>query len=325
MNILPIIDRASSEESLRERRCFACGLDPTKGTGEHVIPKWLQNELQLWDKTLKILNGTNIPYRQLTVPCCSVCNNGFLSRLESDARRIFSKGSIDDDGDILTIGRWLSKIFIGIVYKESGLLFDRSRPEEGNILSSTVLENFRHAHLIMQTVRKHTIFNCLHSYFPFSFYHYKIESRDDLQDFDLATNFFGQSIAIRVRSLGVVFVNDGGLQMEVGSMGPFGLSGSSVNEYQFRELYARIHYKSALSDATHFYLSVETDDRFDSTQAHVKSFSGRLPDSHELRIFNNWDERMLCRVMSAYMQVDESMIWDEEEQMCRSSLVELLG
>ena len=48
--------------------CFLCGKDSADSL-EHVFPAWLQRRFQLWDQQLNLLNGTPIPYRNLTVPC----------------------------------------------------------------------------------------------------------------------------------------------------------------------------------------------------------------------------------------------------------------
>jgi hypothetical protein len=65
------------------KRCFYCGqvLRGNK-TREHVFPQWLKRRFGLANQHLTLLNGSLIPYRQLTVPCCSTCHNVHLSKLE---------------------------------------------------------------------------------------------------------------------------------------------------------------------------------------------------------------------------------------------------
>jgi hypothetical protein len=36
----------------------------------------------IFEQTLTLLNGTEIPYKQLTIPCCSECNNVHLGKME---------------------------------------------------------------------------------------------------------------------------------------------------------------------------------------------------------------------------------------------------
>lgn len=214
MKVLELTDRAVSESSIAEKKCFACGGTPSSGIGEHVVPKWLQTECRLFDERLTLLNGTLIPYRQLTVPCCISCNTGFLSSIESSARSVFQRGTVRPGKEELTLARWLSKILIGILVKETGLAFDRSKPDGGSILLPGIIDELRHCHFVMQSARKTTSFSCLHWDFPFSVYFYKVSSYRPGHAFDLSTNLVGQSIAIRVGQLGAIFINDGGLQME---------------------------------------------------------------------------------------------------------------
>ncbi|WP_445215444.1 hypothetical protein ACKWRH_23475 [Bradyrhizobium sp. Pa8] len=229
------------------------------------------------------------------------------------------------DEEKLTLARWLSKILIGLLVKETGLLFDRSRPSHGMIVDPGFIDELRHCHFVLQSGRKATSFRCLHSVFPFSMYSYRVPNHRLDRPFDFSTNVGGQSVSIRIGQLGAVFINDGGFQMEVGPEGPFGLLDSELSETQFKEISARVHYKASLRDATHFYLTVEDDESIQVEQLHVKSFSGYLPGTGELRIFDEWDETALSYAMSAYMGIERSMIFDEESRVCRTSLIDQEG
>lgn len=323
MKVLELMDRATLESGITNKKCFACGGAPSSGIGEHVIPKWLQNQCILFDKQLTLSNGTPIPYRKLTVPCCIDCNTGFLSTIEACVQPIFHRGTISSDEETLALGRWLSKILIGILVKETSLLSDRSKPSSGTIIDPHFIDELRHCHFVMQSARKPTSFNCLHSDFPFSLYAYTVPN--PRAEFDLSTNIPGQSVSIRIGQLGIIFINDGGFQMEVGPMGPFGLFGAELSETQFREVSARVHYKATLRDATHFYLTFESDKSIQIEQLHVRSFSGYLPGSNELQIFRDWNETELSYAMSGYMGVDRSIVFDEEAQVCRTTLVDEQG
>lgn len=101
--------------------CFLCGeeLNSKNKTVEHVIPKWLQKRFNLWDQKLHLLNGSKIPYRSLTIPCCHNCNNRHLEPFEKKVLKAFEGGfeefsSLDEE----TLFLWLGKIFYGIIYKE---------------------------------------------------------------------------------------------------------------------------------------------------------------------------------------------------------------
>jgi hypothetical protein len=106
-------------------------------------------------------------------------------------------------------------------------------------------------------------------------------------------------VAMRVGRLGVIFVSDGGLQMHFGPRGPYALSGSTVTEAQFSEIAARVHYKAALRDATHLYLTFENDEFMQIEQVRVESYSGLIPGSEESRIFRDWNEAEFSYALQA--------------------------
>jgi len=297
MKILELIENAINHKSITGGRCFTCGGEPSRGLGEHVIPKWLLTQLSLWDSKLTLINGTRLPYRQLRVPCCEKCNNEFMSQIEDRAKAVFTAQQVRDGDDVLNLGRWMSKILVGILTVETRLLIDRQNPSKGFILDAKFLDNFHLCHLILQTARKQTSFSCLHSDYPFSLYWYIVDGAE-ASNFDFITDIWGNAVAIQIGRLGVVFVADGGLQMEVGEKGPYDLSGSVVSIAKFRELVIRIFYKSQLRDATHFYINSEMPDTMSVNQSHVTPYTGMIPGTEMIQIFRDWNEDEIRSVLN---------------------------
>jgi len=321
LNVQQCSAEATSEKSIKERKCFACGGEPSTGIGEHIIPKWLQNRCNLFDARITLINGTRIPYRSLTIPCCETCNNGFLAQIENDVQDIFASGTIGTYDQRLAVGRWMSKILIGILVKETSLALDRSNPMLGSIVPANLIDEFRHCHLVLQSARKPTSFHCLHGDLPFSLYYYLIADTAEADNFYLSTNVAGQCVAIRVGHLAVIFVSDGGLQMHVGPKGPFSLSGSTITQTQFRELAARVHYKSILRDATHFYLISESDEFMRIHQNDVVSYSGLIPNSLERRIFREWNDEEFSNLAADYTGVDKFFFFDAATNSPKTTLL----
>ena len=317
-----VTDLAVSAESILAGRCFLCGGLPSTGDGEHVIARWLQRAYDLYDESLTLLNGTLIRYRQLTVPCCVDCNTGYLSGLETRVQAIISKGEVSTPDEASEIGRWMAKILVGILVKETGLFLDRSTPALGKIAPADVLEDFRHCHLVLQSGRKRMRFEGLHGPHPFSFYWYRVSGEEG--GFDLSTNLVGQSIAMRVGRLGMAFVNDGGLQMEAGVKGPFGLNGATVSPTQFSELAARIHYKGALRNATHFYINAESPEELSMAQVSVRPFSGLLP-SWEIQLFDDWNDADFGPFAEILTGIPRAVFFDETTGVPGTCLGNLLA
>ncbi|MFC4293461.1 hypothetical protein ACFO0A_00130 [Novosphingobium tardum] len=318
--VLSLIDRAASGSAFTGGQCFACGGEPTAGQGEHIIPRWTQRRFDLFNQTLTLLNGTRIPYRQLTIPCCERCNNGFLRDIENAVIEFLERPDFDDAGARVTLGRWLCKVFIGLLVKETTLSADRRNPSKGSILPRDFLDEFRQAQFILQSGRKQTTFHSLHGPHPFTLYMYRIEPDDDFGEFDLSTHLTGQSIAVRLGPVGVVFVNDGGLQYEAGRKGPLDLDGRRLHPLQFSEVVARVHYKATLRDATHSYTSSETPEEIVVDQVTVRPFSKVRLDGGAMRIFRPWDDIECAHVIERYRPFRGPPIYDPDTGLFTTTL-----
>jgi hypothetical protein len=146
-----------SDHAFDGNHCFLCGIALNAGnrTDEHVFPRWLQDALNIGDKTIVLLNETTIPYRSLVIPCCQTCNGTHLSQLESrimsvvlDPTRTLDELSDED------LTRWLSKIYIGVHWKELGLRSDLRQINSVPILDKRAFENMRTMHFFLQSTRK---------------------------------------------------------------------------------------------------------------------------------------------------------------------------
>lgn len=314
--VMDIVEKTTSEDAILNGKCFVCGKNPSSGKGEHVFPLWLQNMFALHDMKLNLLNGTRIPYRQITVPCCKSCNTGFLSNIEQQVKgRLLENPTKLRREDYLLFGRWLVKILLGILVKETSLPVDRSNPALGMIMNPKFADNLKTAHLLLQSARKPTEFSCLHSDYPLSLYYYKINSSGG-SGFDFSTNLVGGSISMVLGNLGLVFINDGGMQMEIGPKGPFKLVGKELSIRQFKEISARIHCKASLIDATHAYVNSETPKLLRVHQNHVSYFTKYG------QVFEDWDEERLSYFMEMYTQQTRDTYFDDSTQTCKTILVD---
>ncbi|RVQ68769.1 hypothetical protein EKN06_00605 [Croceicoccus ponticola] len=228
--------------------------------------------------------------------------------------------NIDDPVTRITFARWLCKIFIGILVKETTLDFDRKDRAQGKIVDHFFLEDFFHAQLILQTARKKSVFQCLHGSFPCSVYMYRISPDETYGQFDLSTSIAGHSIAMRIGPIGVIFVNDGGLQLHVDMKGPLGLDGRDLHPVQFSEIAARVHYKAGLRDATHTYTSWETPDLLTVEQVAVRPYTDILVEGGARRIFRPWDDIECAEAISRYRIADWGPVYDPATGMFTTTL-----
>ncbi|WP_217360382.1 hypothetical protein [Ruegeria arenilitoris] len=202
--------------------------------------------------------------------------------------------------DSFEVGRWLAKIFVGILMKEATVSLDRRKPEFGSIFPVEATGELYLLHLLIQSWRKVILFRAVHTEHPFTLYVYEIEEDTDFGSFNFSTNIPGKSVCIRFGTLGFAFVGDGGLQHEAGNGGPFRLAFQKIHPVQFDEIAARVHYKASLRSATHSYFHEEDATSLRFQQMEVIPYSkNNLADGSD-RIFRDWSDKDLAHFFKLY-------------------------
>lgn len=119
MNNIPF-ESWFKREANNEKICFLCGIDLDRNntSREHVFPKWILNEFDLWNTKIRLLNQTYFNYRSATIPCCKKCNNEYLSKLEEEISNGINKGFDFFSKNIAlpAIYKWCQLLFYKIVY-----------------------------------------------------------------------------------------------------------------------------------------------------------------------------------------------------------------
>jgi hypothetical protein len=271
--------------------CFLCSapLRSRNRSDEHVFPKWLQNKFNLWNQRLDLINLTNIPYRQLTIPCCKTCNNVHLSKMEDIIRAAVEAGP-NAVAKLLpsTVYMWLSKIFYGILYRESLLRADR-RGNKRPIVPKEALRELRLHHDFMQGIRRSLEF-------PFgvpgSIFIFGTTQPNHIEEqFDFLDNHHNLSIALRMGAVGIVCcLQDGGLTKEFHDhlKRPY-YRKDRLHPMQFREATAEVFYKSMLLESAPLYVIAE-----DSYKMLVMTQNSRQVS------FREWDWLVFCQLLAHY-------------------------
>lgn len=252
------------EYALDPNRCFLCGIPLTRRNHaeEHIFPKWLLNQLDLWDQKLGLLNGTTIPYRHVKVPCCRTCNTVHLERLESQVRRAWEGGykafRVLDEA---TIYKWLLKVFYAILIMEARLLEDRRAGKHaGAIVTRELARGLMTCHIHLQSIIHPSRFHCPPPWSIFvakSHTYYDVKKNFDMQDSVLAVRRKGDSeewdakgsfcIAVRMGEVGVIgCLQDNNYQAQLLADFWRKLHGIALHPLQFTELVAKTFYKNTL-------------------------------------------------------------------------------
>jgi hypothetical protein len=289
--------KASLEHPYDYTSCFLCAerLSDKNRTDEHVIPKWIQSRYDLWNQKLFLQNRTEIPYKNLTIPCCNECNNK-LSKLEKEIRE-----AIDSGFEEITkvskykIFQWIAKIFLGICYKELFLSEDRRNPDESTISSVEQIKEFSILHFWLQvySVEEQSEF------LPGSIFLFKTQKQNDIKfDFDLLDNIECKTISIRLGSVGIIadFLENG---VHYNSMKDIIIEYQKYeyNPIQFRELSTKIFYNASL-------LNINTEVSFfekDNGETSVLLFWKSPPG--EASLFRKWDQSTYANILAYYLNI----------------------
>jgi len=246
------------EHTFTADECFLCGcvLVKENKTEEHVIPKWLQSKFNLWDQQITLLNGTYLPYRLLTIPCCKTCNNIYLSPFEIKVNKAFNGGfEVFKNLDKKTLFLWLGKIYFGLLYKELFLSLDRKNPKKGTILTSEYMNFFYNHFLFLQGIREKHVFN---GFFPASIYLFKTQLSNIIENqWDIFDNQSTMFISIRMGEIGIIAA----LQ-DCETIIGFGSAYDQHREIdlhplQFREIAAKLLYSATLMNRTPKFINIQ--------------------------------------------------------------------
>lgn len=305
--------------------CFLCGvcLKADNRSVEHVFPRWLQDAFDLKDRTITLLNRTRLPYRNLVIPCCKPCNGVHLSQLEIRVREVILDDSRSlDELDDKDLNAWLSKIYIGILWKEMELRFDRRNPDAGPIFPSEMMSNFRMVHFFMQSCRKSMLFHGLNRRFPNSLLRVSCKLVDGYEPFDYLDNPVAHSIGIRMGSKALVGAFDGGFHdLMFPNFAAEQFDGRTLHPMQFKEVFAKITYKSMLSVRVPFYALLYNEET-DVYQVHLTAFDDESMSASLVAIgsdegpvviapvlgesamgplgYRDWSQRHYAQVLSGY-------------------------
>lgn len=282
-------------QKFSDGHCFLCGTELKPGdTGsrEHVFPRWLQNRYDLWNQYLGLPNGTHIPYRQLTIPCCTICNNEYLGRIEQEIQDGLEGGpeafnTLDEKG----IFQWLSKIFYGILFKELSLLVDRRNPQEGTITTPNLLEEMNTLHGFLQSVRHPIKFEANH---PWSIFIFQCHDYNDFHYDNLSQLMV---CSIRMDGVGIVAcLEDNGILKEWFTRSYEKFREIKLHPLQFDEWAARVAYQAMLLNRPTKSITIMSEDD------DVMVVSPSLRGYNDATVFGPENNELKKRIFSRYWQ-----------------------
>jgi hypothetical protein len=286
-------------QALDPEACFLCGsaVDGETRTREHVFPKWLLNRHGIWNARMTLLNGSLIPYSQLTVTCCKTCNGMHLSQLESEVASAFAGGPhhvrlLPEERLYL----WLAKFYYGLVFRELNLAVDRRTNQGRTIVSDDILRGYAVHHLLLRRILGKVTWNTS----PGSIFIFDaMDSTDSAATFDYFDAFDGPFVSIRTGSTFVAaFLQDFGAVPRLGvENSPQVRAARSVALHPFQciELTAFFYTVLKLRERPPKFTVGKRDDKFDLMVLPQGGLSGRSP-------FADWDPELYANVFSEFVQ-----------------------
>jgi len=283
------IDHPFENMSLDDSFCFLCGVMMGKdSTREDLFPLWLQRKHNLFNEELTLINGTQIRYSQLKIPCCRQCNNEHLSQLESKISSAMNLGyqaclSLDPT----LIFYWAGKIFYGILRKELSLLVDRSDPSEGSIVPETFIQAYDNLHTFMQGIRRPMNFIGAS---PFSVLVVHLHDLGSGNNYFFRDNILCQTLSIRSGGVGlIVALADAGMNNQSYARYLSEVDGRKLHPIQFDELYAKVTYESHRLLKTPFFTVAANENKREPIQVITHMPSGI--------IMKDWDQEEYAHLL----------------------------
>lgn len=278
-------------------RCFLCGTYLVdEGTEEHVFPKWLLNKYDLWNARIGLLNGTDIPYKQLTIPCCAKCNGEHLSQLEKTIASAAEQGYEGFSGlDEIILFKWIAKIFYGLQFRELSLIANRRDPASGYIRLPEQLKEYKFLHNLLQSVRLPYKFI---GHRPWSIFLFRTLEYGDTRDFDYHDDMIPCVFSMRLGKVGIVAaLSDHGAIKATYNDIISDYSRHCLHPMQFQQVAAEVHYNALLINKTPTYLFL-----IDGEGAHAttKVVPLRLGGYSTEPLFDDWDWWAYAKVLLSY-------------------------
>lgn len=282
---------------LHDDACFLCGETLMENrTREHVFPKWLQNRHNLWDQHLRLLNETFIRYSQLTVPCCSKCNNEHLSKLETKVQNAFCEGydSVKKLPSLL-LYQWAGKIFYGILRKELRLYADLRDKNAGTIIPKDLIEGFSSLHLFLQSIRRPFVFrNGEH----FSSLVVNLHHGQELGSYDFRDNLQLMVVGLRSNDVGVIVaLQDAGLISDTYGRYVAEVNGRKLVPIQFDELVAKIYYQISILDRVPKFVTAAPKDEDRPVDVHMLPLAGLS----SVPVVGDWNQEDYAQCLAAVL------------------------
>jgi hypothetical protein len=274
------------------QKCFLTGQNIESEEEQiFVFPEWIMDRYSLRDKSLKMLEGSILRYKDMKTPYHSTVIKDAIDPLERVIEKAFTKGY---DSVIKVpeehLFQWMAKIMLGVLYIDIGIE-KRKFELEGKqfTLPPFLQERFQKLHLILQSL-----------VFPMEFKGTKLWSikvfkvkiskdifnyKDDSTNLNFSLGMHDFGIVACLQDNGAVAIHEQGIVEK--------FSNKTLHPVQFEEICARFIY-------TNYLLNIYAEYTIKSTEDKVIVESAPLSGTDNKSLFDWWDDDMFAQVLSLY-------------------------
>ncbi len=262
-----------------------------------VFPAWLQERYGLQDKTITLLSGRQIAYKDLLLPVGKEAREGGIDYLQRAV------------GDLLGAGfeafkwlkpemlyQWLCWVFQGILYYEMREVRREKNMRNAFLLQESYLLRYKLLHLgLSGAIRPIDFLN----FDPGSVFVLQCHDYSDKRAaYDLKVSTNTLSMSVRIGELGIMTsLLDNGSQMSFFESYFQKFNGMQLHPIQFDELFAKLSYKTWLMNPVFDYGIAWPDAEDPTTFITLK-----IQDTQkEEDAFRPWDDGVYASVLQSYL------------------------
>ncbi|WP_298106329.1 hypothetical protein [Bradyrhizobium sp.] len=225
--------------------CFVCGAKPHEKpfNNEHVFPEWLLRHLDLFDKSITLINGATVRYDRYTVPCCVECNSFMGDEIETPVSEAVRGGydalvAFIGKGHPLAMATWMRLLFVKTHLKDRAMRFHLDERKGQEKIGD--LYPWGHLHYT------HNFARCFYTgcRIPPEAMGWvltiPVKRTFSAHRFDFADNFIGQTMLLRLDDIAILTVLDdcgGVLQLMQEKLNRIN---GPLSELQLRELFVEM-------------------------------------------------------------------------------------
>ncbi|MFT7236231.1 MAG: hypothetical protein ACI93L_000298 [Cyclobacteriaceae bacterium] len=256
-----------------------------------VFPEWIMDRYSLRDKTFKMLEGGNVKYKDMKIPCSKSVSEHAIKPLDEEIEKAFTAGyeavkKVPEERLFL----WMAKLIYGVLYHDISIE-QRKATIAGKefVLSLFLQERFGKLHSMLQSLVSPIEFKGT-KFWSIEVFKIKI-SKDVFNYKDETTNL---NVSLGMNDFGIVacMQDNGAVSANQQNMIDK-FSNKTLHPIQFEEFCARFIYANYL-------LNRNAEYTLRSNEEKVIIESAPLTSKSNKSLFDPWDEDMFAQVLAVY-------------------------